>query len=51
MRACCGLARSSTVDSDELRDKVIEMTRAVPGVLGVIDEIIVVRIAHRYGAV
>ena len=39
---------AGTADSDELRERVIEMVRAIPGVVDVIDEMIVVRIAHRY---
>lgn len=39
---------AGTVDSDELRDKVIGIARGVPGVRDVIDDLIVVRIPRRY---
>ena len=39
---------AATVDSDELRDKVIAMARGIPGVLDVVDEVIVVEIQRRY---
>jgi len=39
---------AATVTSDELRDRVIEMVREIPGVRDVIDEMIVVRIPHGY---
>ena len=39
---------AATVDSDELRDKVIAMARGIPGVLDVIDEMIVIEIPRRY---
>jgi len=39
------------VDSDELRDRVIATAREIPGVVDVIDELVVIRIPHRYGAV
>jgi cytidylate kinase len=42
---------AGTVDSDELRDRVIENTRAIPGVVDVIDELIVVRLPARYPTV
>ena len=42
---------AGTVDSDELRDRVIETTRGIPGVVDVIDELIVVRMAARYPTV
>jgi cytidylate kinase len=39
---------AGTVDSDELRDRVIEMLRGIPNVAEVIDELVVVRVASRY---
>jgi cytidylate kinase len=42
---------AGTVDSDELRDRVIEMTREIPGVAAVIDELLVVRLPARYPTV
>jgi cytidylate kinase len=41
---------AATVNSDELHDRVIEMVSGVPGVRGVIDELLVVRIPRGYGA-
>jgi cytidylate kinase len=42
---------AGTVDSDELRDRVIENARGIPGVVDVIDELIVVRLPARYPTV
>jgi BON domain len=39
------------VDSDELRDRVSAATRGIVGGLDVVDKMVVVRIAHRFGAV
>ena len=41
---------AATVSSDELHDRVIEMVRAIPGVLDVIDEMLVVRMHRGYPA-
>ena len=40
----------ATVSSDELRDRVIEMVRGIPGVQDVIDEVLVVRMHRGYPA-
>jgi cytidylate kinase len=39
---------AGTVDSDELRDRVIEMLRGIPNVVDVTDELVVVPVASRY---
>ena len=41
---------AATVNSDELHDRVIETVSGVPGVRGVIDELLVVRIPRGYPA-
>jgi len=41
---------AATVSSDELHDRVIEMVGEIPGVRGVIDELLVVRIPRGYPA-
>ncbi|MGH7340808.1 MAG: cytidylate kinase family protein [Candidatus Rokuibacteriota bacterium] len=44
------LTLAGTVDSDELGDKVLEIASTTPGVTGVANEIIVMRVPRRYPA-
>jgi osmotically-inducible protein OsmY len=44
------LTVAGMVDSEELHEKVLEIAGGIPGVTGVMDEIIVVRIPRHYPA-